>query len=261
MNTDVLLNRLQRWAVLSSDDINFVRMLPGEQLHLHRGDDPFARHDPSIFTLLILDGWAAEYREIASGRRVIVELYLPSDFRTRDPHCNPLLRTTMLSSGTALLVNSEIMLELMTRPVLRRAIEWTMRVRASVGTEWLVNIGARKAFARLAHLLCELRVRLNSAGLWTERGGDMPLTQADLASALAMSNVHLNIAMQRLRAANLVDLSGRRLTILDRSQLEAIAEFNDDYLLRWPTDLPDRRVATPRPAANDRRKRVSWSTR
>jgi len=126
---------------------------------------------------------------------------------------------------------------------------------ARVMAEWLVNIASRKAHARLAHLLCELSIRMNSIDLLDHDVCDMPLTQIDLANALAMTNVHLNVALQRLRAAKLVDVSARHLTILCRPQLEAIAEFDDEYLLRWPTELPDRRQANMRWADSERRSR------
>jgi hypothetical protein len=84
------------------------------------------------------------------------------------------------------------------------------------------------------------------------------LTQVDLANALSMTNVHLNLALRRLRMAKLVDLSNRKLLIRDRQRLEAMADFDDEYLMRWPTELPDRRYQ-PRAAgfANERRSLTS----
>ena len=100
---------------------------------------------------------------------------------------------------------------------------------------------ARKAHQRLAHLLCELSARVNGAGLLQDDTLEMPLTQIDLAAALAMSTVHLNIALQRLRSAGLVELRDKHLVIRDRARLDAIAGFDDGYLLQWPTRIPDRR--------------------
>jgi CRP-like cAMP-binding protein len=143
-----------------------------------------------------------------------------------------------------LLVPRDAMRNLMASDTIRRGLEWGAEIRESIMAEWLVNIASRKAHARLAHLLCELSVRMNSIDQLDHDACDMPLTQIDLANALAMTNVHLNVALQRLRAAKLVDVSARHLTILSRPQLEAIAEFDDEYLLRWPTELPDRRHDT-----------------
>lgn len=204
----------------------------------------------------MLEGWAAEYKDTPSGRRVVVEYMLPGDFRHSTPHRDRALDMVMLSSGVVQMVPSYAMQGLRASDPIRRALEWSESVRGSIQAEWLVNIGARKAYARLAHLLCELAARMNSIGMFDENICELPTTQTDLAASLAMSNVHLNLALQRLRAARVVDVSGRRLTILKRAELEAIAGFDDSYLQRWPTALPDRRIRNALPEGQKDRRRT-----
>src|SRR3546814_4977156 len=48
----------------------------------------------------------------------------------------------------------------MARPSLSRAIVVDILIEASIGREWLLNIGRRNALARLAHLICEIHYRL-----------------------------------------------------------------------------------------------------
>ena len=253
--TSALLSKLQRWAYLSDEDARLIKTLPGEHLTLARGDHPLTPADHEECSLLVTEGWAAEYKDTPSGRRVIVAFLLPGDFAMTTPGHDTSLRTVMLSPGSVLLVPRASMRQLLARDPIRRGLEWAAAIRESVMAEWLVNIASRKAHARLAHLLCELSIRMNSIDLLDHDVCDMPLTQIDLANALAMTNVHLNVALQRLRAAKLVDVSARHLTILCRPQLEAIAEFDDEYLLRWPTELPDRRQANMRWADSERRSR------
>ena len=86
-----------------------------------------------------------------------------------------------------------------------------------------------------------MHARINAAGMVIGGCAEMPLTQTDLAAALAMSSVHLNIALQNLRSSGLVDLREKHLYIRNRLRLEALAGFDGDYLLQWPTRLPERR--------------------
>jgi len=252
-----VVRKLSRWIALSEADCGLLETLPGRVQGFARGERPLTGIDPTSCTLLMLEGWAAEYKDTPSGRRVIVEYLLPGDFRLSSPHRDRTLDMVMLSQGLVQMVPQDAMRRLHEREPIRRAMEWTESVRSATQAEWLVNIGARKAYARLAHLLCELAVRMNSIDMLDTNVCELPLTQIDLAASLAMSNVHLNLALQRLRAARLVEFSAKRLTILKRAELEAIAGFDDSYLLRWPTALPDRRMRTALPAGQTERRRVA----
>ena len=72
----------------------------------------------------------------------------------------------------------------------------------------------------------------NRAGLrvvgWATRAGyDLPLTQQDLADTTGLSNVHVNRVLRLMR---LVEVGGKRVEILDLPGLQAVAEFQPDYL-------------------------------
>jgi CRP-like cAMP-binding protein len=100
----------------------------------------------------------------------------------------------------------------------------------AIQREWSVNLGQRTATERIAHLLCELFFRLRAVGLTTDLTCDLPVTQAELADASGLSAVHVNRTIQELRAADLIVLRGRTLTILDLEALKTVALFNPNYL-------------------------------
>ncbi len=77
-------------------------------------------------------------------------------------------------------------------PELARAL-WRRLLRdEAISREWLVNMGCRTALERVAHLVCELRVRLQAVGLTKGDAFKMQLTQAELADVLGLSTVHIN---------------------------------------------------------------------
>ena len=67
----------------------------------------------------------------------------------------------MASSGTP----ATVKLSALDRPTVGMAMWLDTLVDASVFREWVANVGRRDAYARIAHLLCELSLRLQVAGL------------------------------------------------------------------------------------------------
>jgi CRP-like cAMP-binding protein len=96
--------------------------------------------------------------------------------------------------------------------------------------EWLVNIGARPAEHRVAHLLCELLLRLETVGLTNGDTYELPITQTELADTVSLTNVHVNRVLQRLRRDGLITLKSKHLVILDVARLKAFSGFNPNYL-------------------------------
>jgi CRP-like cAMP-binding protein len=110
-------------------------------------------------------------------------------------------------------------------------IYWlSTNIDAAVTRELALSLGQRSAISRMAHLFCELYVRLDAVGRARPDGYEFPLTQRELAECLGLTVVHVNRTVQELRRRNLVELENRHLTILDRRGLEGVAEFDPSYL-------------------------------
>jgi CRP-like cAMP-binding protein len=93
-----------------------------------------------------------------------------------------------------------------------------------------LSLGQRSAISRMAHLFCELHVRLGIVGKTRGNSFDFPLTQRELAECLGLTVVHVNRTLQALRRKALVEAENRSITILDKPGLRAIAEFDPSYL-------------------------------
>jgi CRP-like cAMP-binding protein len=96
--------------------------------------------------------------------------------------------------------------------------------------EWVVNVGRRHARQRIAHILCEFAVRLESRGLTTDHGFELPMTQEQLADATGLTAVHTNRTLRSLRKDGLIDLSARALSVLDWDRLREVGDFDGLYL-------------------------------
>ena len=138
---------------------------------------------------------------------------------------------TMASDGMAAKIPKSVMMRILDdHPAIARALLWTTLVDEGVLREWLVNIGGRDAYARLAHLLCELYVRLENVGLVDGFSYAFPLTQEQLGDALGLTPVHVNRTMRLLREAALVSITDHVLTIHDFETLKRVGDFDHAYL-------------------------------
>ena len=181
---------------------------------------------------LVLHGFACRYKLLANGRRHNMALRVPGDFC--DLHVAVLGEMdhgiATLSACTMVEIPRPTVLALTDHPRIARALWWATLVDEAVLREWLVNIGQREADRRMAHLFCELQVRLQTVGLADETGYGLPLTQDDVADLQGITAVHVNRTLMELRASDLLQLRGKRLTIPDLARLRAFAGFTPNYL-------------------------------
>lgn len=181
---------------------------------------------------LILDGWACRYKVLPDGTRQIMAFLVPGDFC--DLHVTILGEMdhsiAALTAAEVCYVPCDRMDALTERPQLSRAFWWATLVDEGVLRAWIVNLGRRDAYEAVAHLFCELHVRLKNVGLVEDDCFDLPLTQEVLADALGLTPVHVNRVLQRLRQEELISLHGGALTILDAARLRKAAGFNPNYL-------------------------------
>jgi CRP-like cAMP-binding protein len=118
-------------------------------------------------------------------------------------------------------------------------------IDGAIFREWMLNIGRREAHNRIAHLFCEMLVRLRAVGLVEDYAYDLPISQAELGDALGITTVHVNRVLQQMRADGLIVTKGTRLTIPDWGRLKEVGEFNPIYL-----QLEQGDPATPAAAQN-----------
>lgn len=182
---------------------------------------------------VLLEGIVARVRDLADGRRQIIELHIPGDFF--DLHSFVLKRldhNVEALTPVRLAIVPHDRLKVITErwPHLARLLWTSTLLDAAIHREKILSIGRRSAISRLAHLLCELRVRLRVVEL--AQGDDYPLalTQAQLADASGLTQVHVNRTLKELRDRGIVTVRGGTVAIGNWNALVDIAEFTDDYL-------------------------------
>jgi CRP-like cAMP-binding protein len=115
-------------------------------------------------------------------------------------------------------------------PELLHALWRETLIDAAILRQWVVNLGQQEGVARVAHVLCELTVRIGAVGLLRNDSLSIPWTQADVAHATGMTAIHANRVIQDLRLRGLVEWGGKHVKIIRWEQLVQVASFSADYL-------------------------------
>jgi CRP-like cAMP-binding protein len=218
---------------LTPEEQEVVERLVAKAVEFAPGQDMATEGERPTHATVILEGLACRYRALPNGSRQIISFQIAGDWA--DLH-SYFIRTMDHSLGAI----TRCRVAQVPHPVLREVIETYPRlgqalwrdtmVDASVFREWVVNIGRRDAYERVAHLLCELHARLDAVGLTNGYSYELPLTQADLADSVGVSTVHANRVLQKLRGEGLISFGGKSVVIHDWSRLIEVAGFNPAYL-------------------------------
>ncbi|GEP12399.1 Crp/Fnr family transcriptional regulator [Methylobacterium gnaphalii] len=203
-----------------------VSALSARQVILCDGDTP-------THCYLIVEGWACSYKMISEGRRQIVAFHIAGDIPDlRSLHIGTMDRSLgSLTGVTVALIPHDSLRDLIVRYPGIAAILWRdTLVDAGIFCEWITSLGRRTSFEHIAHLFCELYLKLRAVGLANGHGCPLPVTQNDLADALGLTSVHVNRVLQEMRSRGLISLSGRQLVISAWDEVVRVAEFDPTYL-------------------------------
>lgn len=231
--TNALIRKLENFALLTAPEKQAITKAISVVRKLDAHDDLIRQGEPTGVAHLMLEGFGCRYRSLSDGRRQIVGFFLPGDFC--DPRIFILDRmdhsiATIASSTVAVLSKEAVAVLAQYSPALARSLWWSTLVDEAIAREWVVNLGQRSAFERMAHLFCEVFHRPRAAGMSHGQSCGFPLTQIELGESLGLSTVHVNRTLQDLRQAGLITLKNAVLTIPNLPALEKTALFDGNYL-------------------------------
>lgn len=234
MSGQYLIRKLNAFNRLSEKGEEAIEALAVRRVNaLTRGMDIISEGEDPRAVNLIVDGWACRYKMLEDGRRQILAFFIPGDLA--DLHVYILdamdhsigaitpLRYALLDAKAFEKLGD-------THPKVLRALWWDSLLTASIQREWLVSVGQRNALESVAHLACELFLRMKMVGLADDDLCSFPLTQSDIADALGMTQPHVSRTVAEMNATGIVTLRRGTLTVHDLNGLKDLALFNPNYL-------------------------------
>ncbi len=228
-----MIRKLESIFTLTDDERQALETLPMQPATLKDHQDIVREGDRPSRSCLILSGFTATYKVTTVGKRQIVSFGIAGDIPDlQSLHLKVLdVSIATLTQCRVGFIKHEDLRDICTRhPRIAAAFWRETLIEGAIFREWVTNVGRREAYNRLAHVLCELLVRLRAVGLVEGHACDLPITQGEFADALGITPVHVNRVLQQMRAEGLIELKGDRLNIPDWEKLKQVGEFDPNYL-------------------------------
>jgi CRP-like cAMP-binding protein len=228
-----LVRKLESIVDLSDEEKQAVLGIPVTLRDLRPRQDIVRDQDRPSQCCLILDGFAFRYKALGDGKRQILSFHIPGDMPDlQSLHLEVMDHSlaTLSTSKVALIPHDTVRAFIQAHPRIGDVFWRDTLIDAAVFREWVTNVGRREAYGRIAHLLCELFVRLRAVGLTNGDSYPLPITQAELADATGLSTVHVNRTMQELRGNGLIKTNKASVVIKDWDGLREAGEFDPTFL-------------------------------
>lgn len=229
---DILIRRLQRSTGLSEEELEDLRSLPITIRDVERHETISHGGDCVQHCMLVVEGFITRYQDTRDGMRQILSFYVPGDI----PDLQTLHLSTMdhnvasITPGKVAMIPHQALHDICDRNSRIAGALWRETlIDAAIARTWIRCIGRLQARARIAHMLCELYVRLDAVSL-ADDPIRMPMTQSEFADATGLSAVQVNRTLRDLREEGLITVRKREMIVHDLQRLRKVAEFDPLYL-------------------------------
>jgi CRP-like cAMP-binding protein len=228
-----LVDKLSLRDTVSPEEIEALRDVLDHPQNVPAGTEIVREHMHPLHSTLLIAGFSARYTTLSDGGRQITEINVSGDFI--DLHS---LLMKQMDHGVVALTDcvvayaphTKLISLTETQPHLTRLLWLDTIIDAAIHRQWLAAMGRRSGLSHLAHLVCELYLRLQVVGQAADFAFNLPLTQSVLGDALGLSPVHVSRLITELRGEGVVSWSNGRIEILNWHRLAELAEFDATYL-------------------------------
>ncbi len=228
-----IVRKLESVFKLTDDERQALENLPMRLTDIRAHQDIVREGDRPYRSFVILEGFACAFKMTNMGKRQIMAFFIAGDM----PDIQSLHLSTLdhsigtITPCTVGFIEHETLRAVCRQyPRLTDAFWRNTLIDAAIFREWVTNIGRREAYNRIAHLICELLVKMRAVGLAQDHTAEIPVSQSEIGDATGLSNVHVNRVLTELRGDGLIEITGRRVTVLDWERLKEVGDFDPTYL-------------------------------
>lgn len=228
------VHRLSLHSTLSPKEQDAIRHLRGQVLRVRPHRDLMAPGDTVEYSTLLAEGLLARFDMMRSGSRQITTFHIAGDMCDLYSTVAPFISwgiTALSRSIVVRIAHADLRALVHEFPNIALSFWRDTTLDASILAKWVANVGRKDAQARIAHLLCELGVRMERAQLGARHAYPLPATQEQIGDAMGLTSVHVNRTLQALRAQGLITMRDHVVRIDDWEGLAAVGEFTPTFLL------------------------------
>ena len=225
-------SRLLASRFLSHDERRILSDAMGPPRWVRPRVDLLRQDDRADNLILITQGWAYRHMTTGSGELQCPALLVPGDIGNLDSLMVDRLGygvRTITKAAVASLPRAVAILLADRYPGIARTFTWLAIAENLQLSQAALSLGRRSAREALAHLICELSVRLGLPG-----DGEItfafPPTQEHIANTIGLTTVHVNRVIRTLHREGAIEVGRRQMTIPCMKGLRDIAGFDPSYL-------------------------------
>jgi len=227
-------DRLASLSSIGPDHRAALLGLNGSVIQVPGGIDLVPPGEKARHAHFVVEGLVGRFAQFSDGKRQITAIHIPGDVADLHAVARPDVAPALQALVTTTLIRVPLDdMAALTRdmPALARAFWAYCAVDLAVLERWAASLGRRAAIQRMAHLLCEIGLRIEQSGRGSRRSFALPLTQQQLADALGLTPVHVNRTLKMLRGKGLITIRGRAYEVPDWKGLAAVGDFDPTYLM------------------------------
>jgi len=225
--------RFEPSLMLTNAERSALENVAVKRVELGPDQDIVREGDRPSRSVLVIDGLVCTSKVTGSGKRQMTAFHVPGDMpdllslhlQLMDSDVRTVIPTTV-----GFIEHRDLRRLCEHNPRIAASLWRTTLIDASIFREWVVNVGQRRGLSRLAHLFCEMMMRMGAVGRSKEGRCAFDVTQTDLSEAVGLTAVHVNRSLQDLRKRGLISFAKGVLTIHDWDGLADLGDFHSDYL-------------------------------
>lgn len=182
---------------------------------------------------LLVSGVVARCLPASDGRLQIFALHVPGDFidLPHIRHCSG--QGFAIAFGEAMILDISahaILASAAAHPGLAQALLALVGVEVATSRERLRTVAHCDARMRLAHLLCELALRMAAVLPGDVGAFALPMTQEQLGAVLGLTAIHINRTLRGLQDEGLITYTIGHVRVHDMARLASVGGFDPAYL-------------------------------
>jgi CRP-like cAMP-binding protein len=178
---------------------------------------------------VVCDGWAFRFVQLPDSRKQVLSILIPGDVITPTRLFDKNVRFSVQALTDVRYCgfgSSILRAKLIADLALLDAWAKLLVAERHHNFGLLIDLGSRTADERIAHLILDLKFRLERRGIMVERSFVFPLSQRLIAAATGLTSEHVSRVMSSFRRGGLIENGKGLLRIVDLPGLQRIGGLN-----------------------------------
>lgn len=232
MQFDPFIRRLKSHSELHEDDVTTLTSLDHEVRDLEAGRYVVRERNEHGSCHVLLSGVAISHKINGDGGRQIISIFFPGEllnleslfFNKSDQNIQVLRAACIATFPCQPLTEAMFDHSRISRALFRECL-----IKSAIARQWMTAKGVDAATS-VAHLLCEIAIRLERCNSEPRERFDLPVNQEQIAQIVGVTPLHTGRVMRTLQTEGLIERRRKAVQIVNWNGLASRGDFQDDYL-------------------------------